>query len=310
MSVRIVLLISGALSLLAMGYSEAVALGLFMLIIPGLLLAMAPTVFLYTLTFAGVRLLLVWRGASAATACAVLISVGLGVVAALLMASAGRRAFDAALTGDVIPPSRLSIAGDILVNYSDTPTQNIAGKPRVPCEAFCAALLDTLSVRSVTIAGIDQWGKPVEPATYRLLPKHEAPHNELTLRNPHYILDSFPEVSKRGEGYGSDNYKARSAAVEAYWALRLAGEVTLSLGAVPEQFDQTIAIRSPEVQGFHSIETDQFDLRDRDGRILLRRQRVTARPVSVPLRLTPFHARNMGAHMGFISGWDWARSTL
>jgi hypothetical protein len=172
-AVRIVLWVSGFLTSIAVGIPESVMIGLWLLVVPGFILALAPTVFLYTATFAIVRRFLPITHTVAINLIAAFMTLGLGVLVTLPMTLAGRWAFHRAATGDVVPPNRVVIGGNVLLNNNLTPTEYIAGKSSVPCAALCAALLDTPGVGTVTIAGTDFRGNPVKPTSYRLVPKGE-----------------------------------------------------------------------------------------------------------------------------------------
>src|SRR5258708_459997 len=102
MSVRIVFFVSGFLTLIAVGIPQSVTLGLWLLVVPGLILALAPTVFIYTATFAIVRCFLPITHAVALNLIAAFITLGLGVLVTLPMALAGWLAFNLAATGDVV----------------------------------------------------------------------------------------------------------------------------------------------------------------------------------------------------------------
>src|SRR6266705_3287414 len=56
MSVRKLLWVSGVLTAIDVAFPQLVGFGMFLLILPGVILALAPTVFIYTGTFAIVRL--------------------------------------------------------------------------------------------------------------------------------------------------------------------------------------------------------------------------------------------------------------
>src|SRR5262245_25347826 len=101
MSVRTVLWVSGPLTLLAVGMPQLVFWGLLLLLVPGLILWFAPTVFLYTATFAIVRRFVRIPRASPRNLIAALITLGLGVAATLPMALPGRLAFHLGTSGDV-----------------------------------------------------------------------------------------------------------------------------------------------------------------------------------------------------------------
>jgi hypothetical protein len=287
MSVRTVLWVSGVLTLIAFGIPQLVGIGLFLLVIPGLILGLAPTVFIYTATFAIVRRFLPITHAVALNAIAAFIALGLGVLVTLPMALAGRLAFNLAATGDVVPHNRVVIGGNVLLNNDRSPTEYVAGKLQAPCDALCAALLDTPGVSAVTIARTDS------PPSYRLVPKGEASSNAMAPRSPEQILQYLPEkpVSRGQSDYAERVIAARKArenAITAHWGLLLANEVTLSMVPSPQHHDLTITMTSTGPQGSHDVAVNQVEVRDREGRVLLRRQRVTATTVFVPLVLEPY----------------------
>jgi hypothetical protein len=286
MSVRTVLWVSGCLTLIAVGIPKLVGIGFWLLVIPGLILALAPTVFLYTATFAIVRRFLPITHAVALNFIAAFITLGVGVLVTLPMALAGWLAFNLAATGDVAPHDRVVIGGNVLLNNDQTPTEYIAGKLQVPCDALCAALLDTPGVSTVTIARTDF------PTSYRLVPKGEAGSNARAPKSPEQILQYLPEkpVSSGQRDYQAEMAarKARENAVTARWGLLLANEVTLSMVPSPQHHDLTITMTLTGPQWAHDVAVKQVEVRDREGRVLLRRQRVTATTVFVPLVLEPY----------------------
>jgi hypothetical protein len=304
MSVRTVLWVSGLLTLIAVAVPQTVFFGLLLLIIPGLILWFAPTVFLYTATFAIVRRRLPVTRLRAHNLIAAVITLGLGVAVTLPMALPGRLAFHLATKGDVGPHDRVVIAGDVLVNSDRTPTEGRDLNWRVPCYALCAALLDTPGVTSVTLAGTDDRGDAVKPISYRLVPKGEAGSNGVAPTKPEQILQYLPE--KRVTGVPEvviAARKARENAVISHWALRLATEVTLSIVPPPRHHDLTIKMTSAIGQDAHGLAVKQLDVRDRDGRALLRREYATVDVVLVPLALEPYDL------LGHPS-WGLARTTL
>jgi hypothetical protein len=286
MSVRIVLWVSGFLTLIAVGIPSLVGIGFWLLVVPGFILALAPTVFIYTATFAIVRRWLPITHVGALNLIAAFITLGLGVLVTLPMALAGWLAFNLAATGDVVPHNRVVIAGNVLLNNDETPIEYIAGKPQVPCDALCAALLDTPGVSTVTIARTDF------PTSYRLVPKGEAGSNAMAPKSPEQILQYLPEkpVSSDRRDYQAEMAarKARENAISARWGLLLANDVALSMVPSPQHHDLTITMTLTGPQGSHDVAVKQLEVRDREGRVLLRRQRVTATRVFVPLVLEPY----------------------
>jgi hypothetical protein len=286
MSVEKVLCVSGILTAIVVAIPQLVGIGVFFLILPGLILALAPTVFIYTATFAIVRGFLPITHAVALNLIAAFTTLGLGVLVTLPMAAAAWLAFNRAATGDVVPHDPVVIAGDVLLNNDETRTEYIAGKRQVPCDALCAALLDTPGVRTVTIAHTDI------PTSYRLVPRGEAGSNARAPKSPEQILQYLPEKPAAGE---QRDYQAEMAARKAWenaitarWGLLLANDVALSIVPSPQHHDLTITMASTGPGGFHDVAVRQVDVRDQEGRVRLRRQHVTATQVFVPLLLEPY----------------------
>jgi hypothetical protein len=152
--------------------------------------------------------------------------------------------------------------------------------------------LDTPGVGTVTIAHVD------DSTSYRLLPKGEAGSNTMAPMRPEEILQYLPE-----KPVSDDARMAQEKAIIARWDLRLASEVTLSMVPSPARHDLTITMTFTTSQGRHPVSVTQVDVRDREGRVLLRRQRVTAATVLVPLLLEP-------SNLPYKASWGLARSEL
>jgi hypothetical protein len=336
MWVRSVLLVSGILTLVVVAIPQLVALGYILLIAPGVILAWAPTVFIYTATFAMVRrfvpitrFLPVTRPLAVNLAAAVL-TLGLGVLAALPKALAARWDFYWAATGDVVPAKRVDIAGNVLLISDTFRLDDTDRSRRVPCDALCAALLDTPGVTTVTIAGADFRGKRVEPISYRLVPKSLVPKsnatagevrpdagsnassnassNTLAPTRPEQILEYLPDkAASSGPRDLQADMAARNARetwIVARWGLRLANDVTLSAVPAPAHHDLTITMTSSVRRGPHYLTVKQVDVRDPEGRVLLRRQHVTVTTVSMPLTLELYYPFSVSAR------WQLARHDL
>jgi len=303
MSVRKVLWVSGVLTAIDVAIPQLWGVGLFLLILPGVILALAPTVFIYTATFAIVRRYLPITHAVALNLSAAFTTLGLGVLVMLPMAVAGSIAFNRAVTGDVAPQDRVVISGDVLLNNNEAPDEYIADKREFVCGALCAALLDTPGVRTVTIAHRNV------STSYRLVPKGEAGSNARAPKSPEHILQYLPEspAARAGRDFQAEiaARKARENAVTAHWGLLLANDVALSIVPSPQHHDQTITMSSTGPSGFHRVAVRQVDVRDRHDHVLLRRQRVTATRMVVPLLVFPHDSFG-----GINAGWKLARTEL
>ena len=318
----IVLCVSGPLTLFVLANPRSVGIGYIFLIIPGLIMEAAPTVFVYTATFAIVRryvpTVLPIIHAGAVNVVAAGITLGLGVLVVLPSAAASWVAFYWEAKGDVVPHDRVALKGDILLNYDEITRIGAGGKAHMPCDALCAALLDTPGVSTVTIAHDNA------PASYRLVPKGaggpEDASNETTkgaaysragsraiaVERPEKILLYVPETPGSAERRDFQAQeaarRAQESAIIAHWGLRLANDVTLSVVPAPRQHDLTITMTSTH-NGFHDLAVTNVDVRDGQGRVLVRRQRATATRVVVPLRFE--------LHRPFdIARWRLARTDL
>src|SRR5262249_31058348 len=159
-------------------------------------------------------------------------------------------------TGDVVSHDRVVIAGNILLNSDNPPIEYVAGELTVPCDALCAALLDTPGVSTVTIRA-DLSRRAVKPTTYRLVPRGEAGSRSMTPKSPERILQYLPEKP------ASDDARiAQEKAIIARWVLRLASEVTLTMVPSPQHHDLTITMTSTTSQGRFPVSVTQVDVRD------------------------------------------------
>ncbi len=100
-------------------------IGLYVGVLPGIILALAPTAFVYLATFAIVRTLLPIAPGMAANATAAVVTALLGVALAIPGALAGRAAFAATATGDVA----------LLRTSSPSPAISSSNGPAMSCAA-------------------------------------------------------------------------------------------------------------------------------------------------------------------------------
>jgi hypothetical protein len=289
--------ISGILAVIALLFRGSVILGLYLGVVPGLLLAIAPSVFLYLAGFAVLR----WLGRGvlsglAADAIALVAVAAVGVVLALPGAIAGRRAYAAAATGDIVPFAPVRLVGHIKLER-DRRSRHGDGRG---CDALCAALLETQGVLSVTLAGPD-----VDGATYALGPATGG--MPAVPNDPGAIVEQLPQQDRpAGQGWQAerDTRRILRDTVTARWALRAAEGRGLFRVTAPARFDMTIASRDALPVGRYRVAVAELVVSRGDaGEVLLRRQRVTAAPLAFPLHLWP-----QGAMMD--QGFGFARRTV
>ena len=194
--IKITLWVSGILAAIAVLSPGSVVLGLYLGILPGLILAVAPTIFLYTAAFALLRTVLRRGlpplGRVAINTAAAALTVTAGFALAAPVAREGQRAFAAATKNDVTPPQPVSIEGDVLLDRVGDGWSPVGRSKGDACDALCAALLDTPGVRSVTIGGTTSSGTLSSPVTYRLIPKSQARDATLIPAEPAAIVDHLP----------------------------------------------------------------------------------------------------------------------
>jgi hypothetical protein len=289
--------VSGILAAVALLIPGSVVLGLFLGVLPGLILAVAPTVFLYSAAFALLRNVLRRRlpnlGRTAVNTAAAGLAVTAGFALTAPAALDGQRAVAAATKNDVTPPHPLRIEGDVRLDRFGGGWPRVNRSKTEACDALCAALLDTSGVRSVTIGGNSSSGVSVAPWTYRLIRKSQARDATLTPADPAAIVDHLPAPGHE-KSTGPDRWKgvldakkALKDSLTAQWSLRLANEESLVLEPPPNRFDWTVAIRETNGQGRHRIGVAELEIADAGGVVRLRHQHVTAAPIAVPLHVAP-----------------------
>jgi hypothetical protein len=277
---------SGILAAIALFVPGAVVLGMYMLVLPGLILAVAPTVFLYTATFALIRRYLPYFEGLKLNGITLLLVAGLGVGLTLPMDLLGRAAFTRADTGNVAANAPITLKGDIALKRSRE-----FDSARDACDALCAALLDTPGVKSVTLIWQDDTEKMPAPKTFQLIAKSVARSNSLAPDKPERILDFVPQPQRTGLNKNwqaeMDAAQAKRNAFVASWALRLAQTQSLITATTPEKFDHIIEIYEGREKGRHKIVVTKLEIRDGQDRVIFRKQHVTAKPILIPLAFWP-----------------------
>lgn len=292
-----ILWISGILAAIAVLFPALVVLGLFLGIVPGLILGAAPTAFLYIAAFALFRKVLRnplrTRPGIAVTAAAATLAVVGGFVVTAPGALLGRWAFAKAIHEDVAPSQPVRLAGDVRLNWFGHSWFRLAPGGKIACDALCAALLDTPGVRSVTIASTFASGEPAQPVTYRLVPKHEVRGTPMRPAEPEKIVDYLPDRDRdttEGPGRWKKVIEERTAiqnTITAKWSLRLADGENLVAESPRTTFDLSITLRDHPGQGVHRVSVREVVILDAHEKVLLRRQHVTARVIAMPLHLMP-----------------------
>lgn len=281
------LIVWGALACIAFAAPGLVTVGMF-LIVPGLILIAAPTIFLYSLLFVlfkrVMRIPPGWRLNAVAAA----LSVFCGWAVAQPWAVVSHYRFNRANLPEVYPASPIKLAGNIRL---ETPPQSSLRKPGPEsCRDLCAALLDTPGVTSVALSATGARDGDA-PVVYRLISRDRDRSPSLFPLNPEHILDSFPLMAK---GEPLSNFQARSAArqrdkqaIAVGWGVRLASTVKLTAERLSQSPDFTIRITDIQ-RGNSEVSISRVEVLDRDGKALLRRSVVTGSALSAPLRFNAY----------------------
>lgn len=274
MTLELYLLVTGVGAAIALLFPLSVTIGIYLLIIPGLILAMMPSAFLYGLVFGAFRLLLgemlegILLDIAALTATA-----GLMWVIPQPQMRIAASWLDALREDDITPATPIALSGHIYIWQA-------RGKG---CDALCAALLKTPGVLSVTreraygaavtyrLVPVDAPGESVKPLGFGLLPK------------PEYRWDD-PLASHR-------NLQAEWNLMLSSCGLKLVEEeanekpdfsIIITDGPVddpaPAHSDQIAWSLRPS-----EIRKDALEIFDGDGRPLLRRAILSTTVPSAPL---------------------------
>jgi hypothetical protein len=219
------LLVTGLGAFIALARPDLVVLGYF-LVIPGLLLSLAPTAFLWGCIFA-----LIWSVFTKFSPGRLAVLGGLAVTAALLFAipwpslQAGEKLLETSVLPDISPAAPLRPSGDIRLDITprhDNKNPPVKGYVRAfSCDNLCVALLFTPGVKSVTVNDSGPFtpeqhrggagGFATGARTYRLLPKTACGGREIK-----------PAIEGSVGLFGKTLEENR--AIEAEWNLKLSTE--------------------------------------------------------------------------------------
>jgi hypothetical protein len=267
------LIVSGVLALIALASPSLVVLGFFLLIIPGLILSLAPTVFVYLLLIAVIRWVAPIPPGAVGWIASVALAAGIGWAATLPLRQIETLRWRAQIKPEVVPAAPLQLAGDISL---DLPAPFRRERGRSGCDYLCAALLDTPGVTSVAVS--DGEGR----RRFRLVPRGTAPDAGLRPDSPEAISNVFDTIdhkasAKRGMIRPWEQTTAMREAIAAAWTLRLNTRQTLVAEPVGDDIkaDWSIKITRDDKRGDPKVE--RVEVSDRDGKVLLRRSLVSHR---------------------------------
>lgn len=236
---KLYLLITGILALLALAIPSLVFIGFFLLFIPGLILSLAPTAFMWGLLFA-----IIWwllrsiLGSSIAAFAAIPIAVTILWAIPQPSIKAANLALKRHALSNITPDRQITLYGDVRIETQftrwDNANPNKLGFRTYSCDNRCLALLFEPGVRSVTITkisglsfadlrdGVSQTDR--YSRTYRLVSKSKCRNTALT-----------PDLEERIGQFGETIEDNRAIALE--WGERLTSEYCLVGDKPLEKFD-------------------------------------------------------------------------
>lgn len=305
----IYLLVTGTGAAVALAMPSLVVLGFFLLILPGLVLSLAPTAFLWGCIFtAG------WLAARILSSDTLLTVLAAGTLTAAALTvvtipnrTAGEAAYGASLLPDITPSQPLAMKGDIRLDLPGPRWDNInsrgkSGQRGFSCDNLCLALLFTPEVTSVTINNSRRLsaqdhrtgtgGFDPEARTYRLVPKSQCSDGGL-----------LPDLTGTSGLFGSKLEEGK--ALNAEWNLKLANEVCLTRSAPIDRHDilvrrglyggsrarrWSLAPREPSIE--------YVEIRNAEGGVRLRRFKSSVRVLDRVL-----HIVGEGGIEDFRFGW-------
>ncbi|HEX8669978.1 MAG TPA: hypothetical protein VF727_16560 [Allosphingosinicella sp.] len=310
----IYLAVTGIGAFLALLMPGLVVLGFFLLIVPGLLLSLAPTAFLWGAIFA-----VVWWLCRSAMADLPAALAALAVTAAILFAIpwpsrvAGQRLLAASVVPDVTPAAALKPAGNVRLDLGgprwDNKNPPVSGAVRAfACDNLCLALLFEPGVTSVTVNDSGPFAPEQHRGgggafatgaqTYRLMPKDQCAGREIV-----------PDIEGRVGLFGGTLEEMR--AVDAEWKLKLATEYCVVREPPIRAFDFFIRegrfhepADGPRSAGEWSLqrsaaEISYVEIRSGSGTVLLRRLVSRVSVLARPFSITP-----EGGIENFRFGWS------
>ncbi len=303
---RLILLylgITGAGAFIALSAPWLVVLGLFLGILPGLVLGLMPTAFLWGVAFALPWFLL---RAALGDQVAIIPAALIGAAAMWLIpatsALASRTILNSALVPDVIPRDRIKLAGNILLevpslklarDVDGAPMQDYADRP-YQCTALCAALLATPGVTSVTLNAIGEAKGPGTPLTrsarrFRIVPKAQCSGPSIAIEEADQL-----SVDRLRPADWARNGIVRT--LQAEWDVRLATTDCVVAEAPDPSPDMIVRIERYRVGSGSTtrsaysflpspIDVERLVIADRKATPLLSKMRATGTALARPLNI-------------------------
>ncbi|TWT80343.1 hypothetical protein CA13_17560 [Planctomycetes bacterium CA13] len=285
----ILTIIVGVFALIALAMPDLVLLS-FLLIVPGIVLMMAPTVFVYLAAATAIRSILPYGTGVTATSFALFAAGVLGYLVAWPFQMMGEREYRALIQEDVVSATPLKLLGHVRLERRDI--SHWKRDQEKECDHLCAALLLTPGVKSVTLAK----GKDLQQVTnWQLVPRGSVSDTGLAPTKPEDIFHQYPaKVNRDLNGVSFHEFnQARREQLAAEWNLRLATRETLLASDTAPVPDMTIAITHLREKSQPSVQ--RVEVLDKAGVMLFRRSLIKHAVVQAPFYIT-FQANLSNSH--------------
>ena len=215
---KFALIITGILAAFAIAAPKLVVLG-YLLIVPGLILTVAPTVFAYLAATAVIRKLLPISSAATSTLAAFGIALLIGWAVMQPFRLNAIAAYHENELPDVVSSHAIEVTGDVRIERPD--------HRRDPeCDYLTLAVLDSPRVKSVTTvtAGRNKRSDNLLSAAYSLNSAQQNPAVSISPHEPGQIIRNYPPLCRANVG---QQFISAIKAVDSNWAIRLAGDERL-----------------------------------------------------------------------------------
>ncbi|MCA9166933.1 MAG: hypothetical protein KDB23_04670 [Planctomycetales bacterium] len=249
----------GMVTFLVMAAPSLVVMGYLCLIIPGLVLTLVPTVFVYLFATWLIHWALGMPPTAGATLAALMLALVLGVFVMLPIRLREQRKYRLANVPDIAPNPRLELTGTVLIDWCDRKHPRASD---ITCDYLCAALLDAPGVTSVirrTAQGTAIFRRGKQQAGELVLPEH-----------PEEILDAFYKLSSEANSKRFNDKKLAQRALKADWTLRIADgdEIRREVVSAMPQVDWTV--HYTQTSGHRQPKVSRLEIRDSAGHIVAR----------------------------------------
>jgi hypothetical protein len=309
------LTITGIGAVIALTMPGLVVVGFFLFFIPGLLLSLMPSAFLYGAVFA-----VAWFGARYIFGDGI-IAVFAGLIAvgaiALILTRASRTAdmdvYTRSILPDMTPDQTIELKGIVYLSFRNpklnkvdgSNSRRVTGETGFACDSYCLAALFTPGVTAVVIDSSEDMSTPSKNArTYRLSKRPNCESNvSLDLSNIQAPLYN--------DGKSAGRHQEASRLLVSQWAMKLANEFCLVVGPVETAPDFRIvehkswsAAGSPKTWSFGPGSLSTHTVEILSGERLLYR----AHKSSMTTLSKIFHV-DCDAALNGVS-FDWGRTTV